>query len=222
MFDSNWDLINGEDAHGIEVLNQSSVINLIESLVRYLQHHDPDPGVACSLCPDQSILKELHRTGTFLLLRVPGEYRMDFNVQVRRRDGGIYVPPDHGRLRDLMQEFDGEMQVRWKAASPAQIAAFALWKINWIHPFKNGNGRTARAFAYTCVCLKHGEMLPGKVTMIDLITQTRDEYEVALAHADESYHSTGTVDLGPLEAYVDGLLRTQLLSALGEQQPASG
>jgi len=28
---------------------------------------------------------------------------------------------------------------------PTTLAAFALWNLNWIHPFIEGNGRTARA-----------------------------------------------------------------------------
>jgi hypothetical protein len=92
MFDNNWDLINGEDAHGIEVLNQSSVANLIEALVRYFQHHDTTPGEACSLNPGEYVLRELHRSGTLLLLERPGAYR-DLQVQVGRRDGFPVIGP---------------------------------------------------------------------------------------------------------------------------------
>lgn len=212
MFDTNWDLINGQDAHGIEVLNQSSVVNLIEALVRYYQHHDPSPGHACAIAPGEFVLTELHRTGTLLLLRHPGQYRIG-DVQVGRRDGQMFYPPGHSYVRRLMGEFATEMSQRWPTATAVQIAAFALWRINWVHPFKNGNGRTARAFAYACVCLKHGTMLSGAVTMIDLITQSRDEYEVALGHADKTFEDHGVADLGPLEVYIDGLLRTQILSA---------
>jgi fido (protein-threonine AMPylation protein) len=30
------------------------------------------------------------------------------------------------------------------------LTAYALWRLNWIHPFTDGNGRTARAVAYCC------------------------------------------------------------------------
>lgn len=213
MFDSNWDLINGEDAHEIEVLNQSSVANLIEALVRYLQHHDTTPGVSCGLCPNEHVLAELHRTGTLLLLEFPGAYRTT-DVQVGRHDGEIFYPPVHADVPVLMQQFVQELQVLWKGGDPISVAAFALWRINWVHPFKNGNGRTARAFAYACVCLKFGDMLPGTMTMIDLITKSRDAFEAALAHADTSFKKTQQVDLQPLASYLDGLLREQLLSAM--------
>ncbi|MGX8273805.1 Fic family protein [Brevundimonas diminuta] len=220
MFDNNWDLINGEDAHGIEVLNQSSVANLIEALVRYFQHHDTTPGDACSLNPGEYVLRELHRSGTLLLLERPGAYR-DLQVQVGRRDGKIYYPPAANDVPAHMEEFERRIGREWKAANAVQIGALSLWLVNWIHPFKNGNGRTARAFAYACICLKHGSMLPGTVTMIDLITQSRERYEDALAHADLTFARDGVADLSPLETYVDGLLREQLLSAISGQADAA-
>jgi Fic family protein len=120
-----------------------------------------------------------------------------------------------------MEEFERRIGREWKAANAVQIGALSLWLVNWIHPFKNGNGRTARAFAYACICLKHGSMLPGTVTMIDLITQSRERYEDALAHADLTFARDGVADLSPLEAYVDGLLREQLLSAISGQADAA-
>src|SRR3569833_2104108 len=148
MFDANWELINGDDAHAIEVLNQASQVNLIEALLRYLSHHDQTPGAGCGLHPNQSVLRELHRTGTLLLLQQPGFYRLG-NVFVLRRDGDRYDPPDHQLVPTLMNEFEEDLAGRWADSSAVSLAAFSLWRINWIHPFKNGNGRTARAFAYT-------------------------------------------------------------------------
>lgn len=220
MFDSNWDLINGEDAHEIEVLNQSSVANLIEALVRYLQHHDQTPGVACSLYPNEYVLRELHRTGTLLLLEFPGDYR-SCEVIVRRRDGAVFEPPLSADVPALMRDFESELRKRWESDDPVSIAAFALWRINWVHPFKNGNGRTARAFAYACVCLKFGAMLPGTMTMIDLVTKSREAFEAALNHADQTLAQSGAADLGPLSSYLDGLLREQLLSAVNADAAAA-
>jgi hypothetical protein len=31
---------------------------------------------------------------------------------------------------------------------PTELAAYGLWRLNWIHPFVEGNGRTARAVCY--------------------------------------------------------------------------
>lgn len=214
MFDANWDLINGADAHEIEVLNQANQANVIEALVRFLTHHDNSPGAACAIPPGQAILLELHRTGTLLLLKQPGNYRT-CDVRVNRRDGGRYDPPVHAVVPGLMDAFEAEIAAMWLNASAVQVASYALWRINWVHPFKNGNGRSARAFAYACVCLKYGFMLPGSVTLIDLITGQRDEYEAALAHADQALADSGVVDLEPMNAFVERLLIMQLESIPG-------
>jgi Fic family protein len=211
MFDSNWDLINGDDAHAIEVLNQSSVANLIEAILRFLIHHDTDPGPSCTLAPNQTAIKELHRIGTFLLLARPGEYRQEA-VYVQKRDGSQYQPPGHDAVEAHMDQFALELTTAWLASSPVELASFVLWRMNWVHPFKNGNGRTARALAYNVVCLKVGFMLPGTTTLIDLITNERDQYEAALAHADQTYGDTGTGDLAPMQALVERLLIAQLSS----------
>jgi Fic family protein len=98
----------------------------------------------------------------------------------------------------------------WQNANAIQVAAFCLWKINWIHPFKNGNGRCARAFMYACLCLKYGFMLPGTPTIIDLISADKQPFEAALKTADISLAQTGTVDCTELENYLNDLLIKQL------------
>jgi hypothetical protein len=32
----------------------------------------------------------------------------------------------------------------WVTKDPLHLSAYVLWRINWIHPFADGNGRTAR------------------------------------------------------------------------------
>jgi Fic family protein len=46
--------------------------------------------------------------------------------------------------------------------SPLERAGYALWRFNWVHPFRGGNGRTSRAVAYLIVCMAEQMMLPGK------------------------------------------------------------
>jgi len=36
----------------------------------------------------------------------------------------------------------------WAKLSPLHLAAYTLWRMNWIHPFVDGNGRTSRAVSY--------------------------------------------------------------------------
>ena len=71
-----------------------------------------------------------------------GRYR---NVPVRVA-GSMTVFPNHLRVAELMDEFVAALHVkaRAKTVHPAQLAAFAHFRLVSIHPFVDGNGRTAR------------------------------------------------------------------------------
>jgi len=212
VIDDNWELIDGDAAHAIEVLNYSNQVNVIEALAHfYLHHHRGDDG-GCTMPPNHFVLREFHRTGTLFLLERPGEFR-DSEVVVRRGDGVVvHQPPTKEEMGGHLDRFFTQLEDRWAGSSPQELAAFCLWMINWVHPFKNGNGRTARAFCYACLSLKFGFVLPGSPTVIDLIMQNRDEYQAALKHADNAFEASGETDLSKMTAFVDDLLARQFSS----------
>jgi Fic family protein len=213
MRDPNWDLIDGEAAHEIEYLNYANQINVIEALFKLLVHQYPvTDGNGCSAYPNAQALRELHRVGTLFLLAHPGEFR-DTEVNVQTVNGVVvYQPPSAAEVPGHIDEMIADIDEMWRDATPMHIAAYVLWRINWIHPFKNGNGRTARAFAYTCLCLKFGFMLPGFPTVIDLITTTRQEYNALLREADEIFLKQNEPDVSNVAAYIERLLIQQLSS----------
>lgn len=211
MQDDNWELINGQDAHDIEVLNYTNQINVIEAMLKLFLNRGGATEHGCPLVPNCQTLRELHRTGTLFLLHRPGEYRGE-PVYVVKNDGTlVYTPPAAEEVDDHMAKFEEELGGTW-GAPPITVAAFALWRINWIHPFKNGNGRTARAFAYACLCLKFGFLLPGTKTVIDLIMVNRPEYQDALRVADKTFAEAGIPDLSKMEEFLTRLLVEQLSS----------
>ncbi|RYG88812.1 MAG: hypothetical protein EON59_03210 [Alphaproteobacteria bacterium] len=215
MFDTNWELISGDVAHEIEVLNQSSQINLIEAIVRFFLHHYAEDGASSGHHPNQNALCELHRTATFLLLAKPGIYR-DGPVHLAKPDGTImYVPPAAEDVAAHMERLFQQVTDCWEGLSPVEMGSFTLWLINWVHPFKNGNGRTARAFCYTCICLRMGFVLPGAPTVLELIKMNDEEYQEALRVADKGYDETGNPDLSKMNAFIERLVIEQLTSAVG-------
>jgi Fic family protein len=212
MKDDNWELMDGAAAHEIEVLNYSNQVNVIEALVYYFMHHYADADGACTHYPAEWTLKEFHRTATLFLLRRPGAFR-DVEVVVRKGDGTVvHTPPPAPETQAHVDRFFGELSARWKTSTAAEIGAYGLWMINWIHPFKNGNGRTARAFCYACICLKYGFTLPGSPTVIDLIMQNRPEYQDALKAADVAFDAAGVPDLTMMVDFVDRLIAQQISS----------
>jgi Fic/DOC family len=99
-----------------------------------------------------------------------------------------------------------------------------LWRLNNIHPFINGNGRTARAACYFVLCLKAGGWLPGETILPELIKRDRDEYCQHLQVAHESFAQTGDPNLGPLHGLVTRLLDEQFATVpdlqAAQPQPA--
>ena len=206
MNDDNWEMINGAVAHQIEALNAANTVNVIEAVVLFIIN------TIGAGYPNHIALKELHRSGTIFLLLKPGEYR-DCPVSVVENGRVVHTPPEHQHVPTHMVQFFQELSDMWLGSDALDVASFALWKINWVHPFKNGNGRTARAFAYACLCTKIGAVLPGTTTVIDQIMTTRQEYQNCIRDADASF-AAGNLDLSRMKAYLNGLLQVQIQSAL--------
>ena len=58
--------------------------------------------------------------------------------------GAQYLPPLPEEISMCMQTFIGELNEKWENSHPIILSAFAHQKLVDIHPFIDGNGRTAR------------------------------------------------------------------------------
>jgi Fic family protein len=86
-----------------------------------------------------------------------------------------------------------------------------MWRLNWIHPFADGNGRTSRIVSYIVLNIKLGYRLPGVKTIPDQIVENRAPYFEALDEADERFQS-GVIDVSTMQNLVESLLATQLMT----------
>jgi Fic family protein len=108
-----------------------------------------------------------------------------------------------------MDRFISTVQENWYIWTPTELAAYGLWRLNWIHPFVEGNGRTARAVCYYLLCVRSGSLLPGRKIVPERIREDRDGYETALVAADRAWDD-GHLDFTTMEEYLAGLLQAQL------------
>ena len=95
--------------------------------------------------------------------------------------------------------------------TPIHLAEYLMWRLNWIHPFFGGNGRTSRAVSYLILCAKLGFVLPGSQTIPEQIVAHREPYFDALKSADAAWQE-GRLDLSQMETLLSELLAAQLLS----------
>ncbi len=124
---------------------------------------------------------------------------------------GTHIPPEHYRVPALMDDFVNEVNRNWESQDAVVLSSYVLWRLNYIHPFINGNGRTARTAAYFVLCLKAGGLIKGSPILPELLAQNRPAYVAALQAVDSSLPS-GVLKLDPLHALMSGLIQQQIAS----------
>ena len=104
-----------------------------------------------------------------------------------------------------MDHFVNIINRYWESSDPIGLASYALWRINHIHPFVNGNGRTARAMCYFILSVKFGGLMPGRTVLLQVLAQepVRTLYVHALREADEG-------ELLALTTLIQGLVARQI------------
>ena len=154
----------------------------------------------------QTLVKAINYHAIACLHTNAGEYRP---CEVK---AGDFKPPQHYRVNDLMDDFVNEVNWKWESANPITLASYVLWKLNYIHPFINGNGRTARAACYFVLCVKTGGWLGGDIILPELLRLNRDKYVNALKAADsKALDFENEVNfLDPLQDLIIELLTQQM------------
>ncbi|MBZ5533369.1 MAG: Fic family protein [Acidobacteriia bacterium] len=125
--------------------------------------------------------------------------------------GSKHQPVGAHLVPGLVEEMCDYVNENWRKKSPVHLCAYVLWRLNWIHPFVDGNGRTARAASYLVLCVALGYRLPGTKTIPELIAEDKGPYYSALETADEGFKKTGLPDLSAMEKLVESLLAKQLV-----------
>jgi len=153
-----------------------------------------------------TMIVELHDA---LLEKHEGAGLRTFEVRI---SGSQLGPPPADRVRAELDQLCGDLAARWEERDALDLAAQALWRLNWIHPFSDGNGRTARAASYVVLNVKLGGLVPGTPTIPEQLLHQRAEYIDALAEADAAWLA-GEPDLSALRRLLGGMLERQLGAA---------
>lgn len=125
---------------------------------------------------DREAILKLNRLAVCDLESDAGQFR------TKPRLVADHVPPkaqDVPRLVDELCEHANRQTVMF------YCAAFVLWRLNWIHPFSDGNGRVSRALCAICLSVEIGVSTARKITAG--LLDRKDEYFAALASADKKW-----------------------------------
>ncbi len=110
-----------------------------------------------------------------------------FDVQIQ---GSTHVPPPHTEIKKHMLNFFKWYSANKNKLHPFELAALIHAKLTWIHPFEDGNGRTART-VMNFILMKKG------FPMFFIPVEKREEY----------YHSLEVADKGVYKEYISVMLQ---------------
>lgn len=125
--------------------------------------------------------------------------------------GSQHEPPSFEQVPSLVQDMCSTIE--GGALRGIDVAAYALWRINWIHPFEDGNGRTARAIAYLLICRHLRMVLKGEPTLVGRIAQEKLRYQRCLEAADRAWARKPHVNVADMSGFLARLVREQLREA---------
>jgi Fic family protein len=161
----------------LEVTNHKNAIDYLDELLRKVEPIT------------QADIKKIH---SFILEGIKNQYAGRYRDVEVYISGSTYTPPLPGKLPDLMLEFSRWMVDRQerKDLHPVKLAAQAHFKLVDIHPFIDGNGRTARLLM-NFILMKYGY----PIAVFECETEKRKAYYSALDLGHKG-------DLSPFEAMV--------------------
>lgn len=162
----------------LEAVNLAEAWQYVKSLVskagtdlRAVRNEHTTDGSESHPCLTERDVLELHR---MVLDKIQNMHAGSYRTSSVRISGANHVPPNPIKVPDLMTELFSRLE---KITDPFIKAATLHHGIAHIHPFSDGNGRTAR-LAMNFILLAAG------YPPISISPEKRNEYYAALEQAD--------------------------------------
>lgn len=184
-----------------EVINYRNAVSLIEELSAKRGGYDPE------------MLKDIHKVTVFKI--VPEEkvgVLRTTQVIVKEEGTGeiIFQPPPFVEVPFLINDFFLWLNSPVAAeVHPILRAAIAHYILVAIHPFVEGNGRTARAFA-SLILQKEGYDIKKFFSLEEHFDNDPGSYYEAFSKVDKQTKNIGARDLTPWLEYFTEVVATEL------------
>jgi len=176
-----------------ELLNGQTLTNIdkddVRELMNYRNAFDLVTDYLNSKFPvTEGLIREIHKQ---LVKDVrgnsaaPGEYRKIQNYVVNSKTGKtIYTPPPVYEIQHMMQELIDYIN-QTNDIHPIFISGIAQFQLVHIHPFLDGNGRTARLLSTLCLYRK-GYDFKRLFTISEYYDRSRSDYYKAIQSVREN------------------------------------
>jgi Fic family protein len=152
-----------------------------------------------------SLILALHREALSGISMFAGNFR-PAGVEIK---GSRHEPVGAHLVPELVEDLCDYVNEHWEGSTPIHLGSYVMWRLNWIHPFADGNGRTSRIVSYIVLSVRAGAILPGTPTIPDQIVDNRVPYFDALDAADIAWKE-GRADVSKMEELLAALLARQL------------
>jgi len=108
-----------------------------------------------------------------------------FDVKI---EGSQHVPPKHEAVKNHLLNLYKWYSANKNKLHPFELASVIHAKMTWIHPFEDGNGRTARA-------VMNWILMRKKYPMLFIPFEQREKYYLSLEKADKENYKEYVADL---------------------------
>ena len=160
--------------------DQQMIVNNYNT-IRYLSEHKDE-----ALTPE--LLLEIHgriSEKTLTNCEDEGKFRKDDNIVVMDELHGeiAHTPPSHTSIQQYIQDLCDFANNDEKYIHPIVKAIIIHFMISYVHPFVDGNGRTARSLFYWYM-LKKGYWLTEFLSISRIIYKTKSQYEKSFLYVE--------------------------------------
>ncbi|KLT70580.1 Fic family protein [Flavobacterium sp. ABG] len=161
--------------------SEQMIMNNYATMKYIVQHKNDD------LTPEKLLfIHRLIANNTLDSIEEEGKFRENNDIYVVNYSNSeiVHIPPKKEEIELIMNDlcvFFNEEQKTF--IHPIIKGIIIHFMIGWIHPFTDGNGRTARALFYWYM-LKKGYWLTEYLTISTIIKDTKTQYEKAFLYSE--------------------------------------
>ena len=150
-------------------------------------------------------LKKIHGILTFLIEKDAGKYR-NHGEAVYDGDIEIFVAPPHKLVPKLMDNLFNWMIAEKDTINPLILSSVFHYEFVFIHPFHDGNGRTARL--WQTAILSHWEKAFTYLPIESMIKKNQEEYYRVIQNCNNAGESTEFIEfmLKIIEETIDEMI----------------
>ena len=152
-------------------------------------------------------LKKIQGILTFAIQDDSGKFRnhgeavYDGNVQ-------IFMAPPHTMVPELMNNLFNWMTTVKEEVNPLILSSIFHYEFVFIHPFSDGNGRTARL--WQTAILAHWKALFKYIPIESIIRKHKEEYYIVIQNCNNAGNSNEFIEfmLKVIDEAIDGIILT--------------